>query len=169
MFCVGDYIMYGKCGVCKLTDICRSPFDAKDTKQYYELRPISNVTSVIYTPVDNDKIMLRKLMDKDDAQKFLDRVASIAPLTVENEKKRRDIYKEAIADLYPDGYVSVIRTVYERRRAFEAARRHITDADSEFESLAKRSLFGELSIVLGIPVEQVEQTIFGIISESETV
>lgn len=159
MFKVGDYVMYGKNGVCRLTEICRSPFDESDTRIYYVLKPLVGSPAVIYTPVDNDKVALRALMAKKDADRLIEKMPSIEELTVENEKKRRDVYKAATASLYPEGFVSVIKTVRVRRRLLESERRHITEVDSEYESYAKRSLYGELSVVLGIPFEEIERYI----------
>ena len=159
MFAVGDYMMYGKSGVCKVTDICRSPFDEKDVRTYYVLRPVFGAPAIIYTPVDNDKVAFRPLMNLSDARDLIKRIPSIEALTVENEKMRREVYKGAVSELYPEGFVSVIKTVYDRRRTLASARRHITEADSEYESFAKRALYCELSIVLGIPFDNVENYI----------
>jgi len=159
MFSVGEYMMYGKSGVCKVTDICRSPFDEKDERTYYVLRPVFGAPAIIYTPVDNDKVAFRPLMEKDDAHALIKKIPSIEALTVDNEKMRREVYKGAVSQLYPEGFVSVIKTVYDRRQTLASARRHITEADSEYESFAKRALYCELSIVLGIPFDNVENYI----------
>ena len=39
MFSVGDYMIYGINGVCLVEDICASPFDKKDTRSFYMLKP----------------------------------------------------------------------------------------------------------------------------------
>ena len=159
MFSVGVFMMYGKSGVCKVTDICRSPFDEKDERTYYVLRPVFGAPAIIYTPVDNDKVAFRPLMEKDDAHALIKKIPSIEALTVDNEKMRREVYKGAVSQLYPEGFVSVIKTVYDRRQTLASARRHITEADSEYESFAKRALYCELSIVLGRPFDNVENYI----------
>ena len=66
MFNIGDYILYGKNGVCRLTDICSSPFDENDTRTYYKLQTQHGASSVIFTPTDT-KIASRKLMTKEEA------------------------------------------------------------------------------------------------------
>lgn len=159
MFKVGDHIMYGKSGVCGIAAVCRSPFDEKDDRLYYKLEPLTGSPAVIYTPVDNEKVPSRELMCKKDAAVLIEKISSICELAVENEKARRDIYKAATSSLSPEGFVSVIKTVYLRRKALEAERRHITEVDAEYESYAKRALCGELSVSLGIPYEEAERYI----------
>lgn len=165
MFEVGDYILYGKNGVCELTGICSSPFDKKDTRAYYELHPVYSTSGVIYTPADNGVIASRKVMTKAEAEEFLKTVAGIELLDVSNEKTRRDTYKAAAADLSPKGFVSIIKTVRNRRILFEPLRKHITEADAEYESLAKKSLYSELSLVLGIQYDKVEDFLYSKIYE----
>lgn len=158
MFDIGEYIIYGKNGVCRLVDIGGSPFDENDTRTYYVLKPLGS-NGVIYTPVDNSSIASRKLMKKSEIEELIKKIPSICELTVENEKNRREIYKSAVAELTPEGYVSVIKTVRGRRLAFENLRRHITETDAEYESLAKKSLYSEISVVMGIPFDEIENFI----------
>lgn len=155
MFNIGDYILYGKNGVCRLTDICSSPFDENDTRTYYKLQTQHGASSVIFTPTDT-KIASRKLMTKEEAESFIKKIPQIETLKVETEKLRREVYRTAVSDLSPESFVAVLKTIKERRRAFEIAKRHITEADAEYESLAKKSLYSELSIVLDIPYVDVE-------------
>lgn len=159
MFTVGDHILYGKNGVCELIDICRSPLDQSDERMYYVLRPIHNNSATIYTPVDNEKVASRKLMQRSEADDLIKRIPSIETLVVENEKHRRDVYKNAVSELSPVGFIQILKTVYARRRSFESMKRHITEVDAEYENLAKKSLYSELSVILDIPFEKMEDYI----------
>lgn len=156
MFTVGDHVLYGKNGVCELTDICRSPLDPGDERMYYVFKPIHNSSATIYTPVDNEKVASRKIMGKEEADEFIKRIPSIEALMVENEKSRREVYKNAVAELSPEGFIQILKTVYSRRRSFETMKRHITEVDAEYENLAKKSLYSELSVILDIPYDQIE-------------
>ena len=54
MFEIGELIMYGTNGVCRVEGFTRSPFDADDEREYYILKPIHDQSNlVIYTPVEN--------------------------------------------------------------------------------------------------------------------
>ena len=167
MYKIGEYIMYGKSGVCELTDICVSPFDGKDDKTYYVLRPLFGTATVIYTPVENPKVASRPLMKKSAASNLIRKMPEICELEIENERLRRDIYKQATASLLPEGFVSVIKTVYTRRRAFASSKRHIAEVDAEYETYAKRALYSELSVVLGIPFEEIEKYVLDRINEEK--
>ena len=60
MFSVGELMIYGTNGVCRVDEICNSPFDSSDTRLFYKLTPTPDRSNlVIYTPVDNDKVIMR--------------------------------------------------------------------------------------------------------------
>ena len=94
MFSVGDYMIYGINGVCQVQDICASPFDKKDTRTFYMLRPLATAAgSVIYTPTDNVQVAMRPLMTRAQAEELIACMPDLLPLEVPVERMRRDIYR----------------------------------------------------------------------------
>ena len=69
MFEKDELIMCGGHGVCRVVDIVGNPIDRLDKKRkYYLLEPVFEKGSTIYTPVDNDKVIMRKIMNKEEAE-----------------------------------------------------------------------------------------------------
>ena len=160
MYKIGEYVVYGTSGVCEITDVCASPFDKRDTRTFYVLRPVSGAsTSLIYTPVDNDRVPMRCLLSLPEAQALMERIAGIPCLTVQEERARREIYRAAIAEAHPEAYVAVIKTIHARRRSFQGTQRRLPDFELEYESTARRHLFAELAVVLGKQTNEVEEYI----------
>ena len=125
MFEVGEYIVYGINGICRVEKICPSPFDPADTRLFYLLVPLKNPTSsTIYTPVDNQRVPMRRLMTREQIHSLIDSMPAIDELTVPIEKQRREIYRETIGALEPTGYVQVMKTVHRRRAELTAAHKH---------------------------------------------
>ena len=116
MFSQGDHIVYGSSGLCEITEIGNSPFDASDTRIFYALHPVlSASTTMIYTPVDNSAVVMRPPMTKSQAKALVEKMQTIPPLTVEHEKLRRDISRTALNTADPEKLVSLLRTVALRR------------------------------------------------------
>ena len=159
MFNIGDLLFYGTNGVCRVSEICASPFDSNDTRSFYKLTPIAeNSTLVIYTPVDNTQVVMRSLISKDEAEALLARIGSIEKVSVAIEKHRKDAYRETIREGNPEGFVKIIN-VRARRELFRRTRRRVPDMDNDFEHTAKTCLYGELSTVLGICREDIHRII----------
>ena len=157
MFSVGDYMIYGINGVCQVQDICASPFDKKDKRTFYMLRPLGAVAgSVIYTPTDNVQVSMRPLMTRAQAEELIARLPDLLPLEVPAEKMRRDIYRQTMHSCDPAEYVRLIKTVRKRRADMLAAHKRLSETDSDFERNAKLSLYHELALVLDKPYAEIE-------------
>lgn len=161
MYKIGDHVVYGSNGVCLVTDVCASPFDKKDERTYYVLKPVSGArSSVIYTPVGNPHVLMRPLMDAAALDSLLLRVDEIPLLEVPNEKSRREAYRTVIASGQLEALVALIKTVMERRVAFSGTQRRLPEFEMEYDGQARRHLFAELSLVLGRPTEELSRTLF---------
>ncbi len=157
MFSIGDYMIYGINGVCLVQDVCASPFDKKDTRTFYMLKPLGATSgSVIYTPTDNEQIPMRALMSRQGALELISQLPTIAPLEIPTEKMRREIYRQTMHSCDPVQYVSLIKTVQARRAEMMAAHKRLSETDSDFERNAKLSLYHELAIALDMQYAEVE-------------
>ena len=97
MFDVGDYIIYGSNGVCKITNVGPMKVSglSKD-KLYYTLIPCYIRDSEIFTPVDNERVVMRRVMTKEEANQFVQDIDAIGKLKIIEEKKRELEYRQAI-------------------------------------------------------------------------
>ena len=168
MFGVGEYIVYGINGICRVEDVCASPFDKTDLRTYYLLVPVNNpMSSTIYTPVNNERVPMRRLMTKEEIENLIAAMPEIDLLTIPVEKQRRDIYRATIGTLAPEGYVQVMKTVHRRREELSAARKHFPVTDLEYGRLAKHLLYSECAHVLGLTEDGVEEYIASRIPKAE--
>ena len=160
MFEVGEYIVYGTNGICRVEEICKSPYDKTDTRDYYLLVPVNTpMSSTIYTPVNNERVPMRRLMTAEEIGALICAMPQIELLTVAIEKQRREIYRATISTLSPEGYVQVIKTVHRRREELAAAHKHFPVTDLEYGRLAKHLLYSECAHVLGMAEDGVEEYI----------
>jgi len=160
MFEKGEMVYYGTAGVCKVSDICKSPFEKNDDRLYYMLEPLDNMAgTVIYVPVDQEKVTLRPIMTASEAEELIASVDSIHPIEVSNEKYRREEYKNAFREGTPFSLARIVKTANERKRNAVKAKRRLYDTDLEFDKAARRVLSGELSCALGTSAEEAEKLI----------
>ena len=157
MFEIGEYIVYGTSGICRVEEIGPSPYDKNDTRSFYLLIPVHNpMGSTIYTPVDNDRVPMRRLMTREEVDALIGAIPEIGLVQVPVEKQRREIYRTTVFALRPEGYVSVMKTVDRRREELTAARKHFPVSDMEYGRIAKHLLYSECAHVLGMSEDGVE-------------
>ena len=168
MYSVGDQLVYGTNGVCKVNEIRNSPFDANDTRMFYVLSPLENNSNLmIYTPTEGGNTVIRDLVSRQEAEALLASVPEIDAVEVPFEKKRRDVYRETVSSASLVDYVRIIKTVAKRRAEFRKSRRRLPDLDNDYEHTARICLYGELSAVLGIDRDEVNNRINAMLEPAE--
>ena len=156
MFEVGDYIIYGSNGVCRITDIgpIKVPGIPSD-RLYYTMVPCYIRDSEIHTPVDNEKVVMRRVMSKDEAEDFITSISDIDELQIIEEKRRELEYKQAVLTCDPDVLVGLIKTIQARMDERTAEGKKVTSSDAKYFRLAEDSLYGELAISLDMEKDEV--------------
>lgn len=159
-FEIGEYIIYGMTGVCKVEDITTLDMEgvSKD-RLYYVLQPLNAKNGKIFTPVDNDKCTMRKVLSKDEACNLIDQIPSIDQLWIINDKQREEKYKAAIKSCDCREWIGVTKTLYLQKQTRLAQGKRLTEMDERYLRMAEEHLFSELSIPLGIPKEEMEKYI----------
>lgn len=160
MFCIGDMIIYGTEGVHVVSEYARSPIDKNDDKIFYILKPAyGSENNIIYTPADNRNVKMRPVMSREQALEVIETMPSVALLQIDQEKKRRLAYRDALSEGNTEKYISIIKTVHQKREDCIKQKKKLSESDAEYEKKAKFCLYGELAISLGIAFEEVEDYI----------
>ncbi|WP_053985625.1 CarD family transcriptional regulator [Niameybacter massiliensis] len=160
MFQVGDYIIYGYNNVCRVEEIGK--FDIQGTpqdKEYYYLVPVYAPGSKVFTPVDNNKVMMRPILTKEEAWALIDELKVIEPLEIFDFRRKEEIYKEALKSCDCREWAKIIKTVYLIREERQAKGKKATASDEKYFNIAKEELHKELAIVLDIARDEVEDVI----------
>ena len=160
MFAVGNYVIYGTSGVCKIEDITTMNLGggAKD-RLFYVLNPSSQKGGKIFTPVDSKKTLMRPILNQEEANSLIDNIQSIEELWIPNEKQREERYKECMRTCDCREWIKVIKALYLRKEERSALGKKITSTDEKYLRMAEDYLYSELEIPLGIPKDKMEDFI----------
>lgn len=157
MFEIGELIIYGGNGVCRVEKI--GPIDTgmgTKGRMYYTLNPLKNKDSRIFTPVDNEKVIMRPTMTKEDALALIDQIQNVETLWIGDERRRETEYKEAVRKCDCREYVKIIKTIYLRKEARLADGKKVTAVDERYYAIAEENLYGELAVALGMDRDQTK-------------
>lgn len=160
MFEVGEYIVYGVKGVCRIEDITHIDIPGADKDRlYYVLSPIGSVSGTIYAPTDNPKITMRRVITKEEASQLIKELPEIELLWVPDDKQREAKYKEAMNTCDYRAWVSIVKTLYLRKQERIAQGKKITALDERYMRNVENELYSELSLALDIPKDKMEEYI----------
>ena len=110
MFQIGEYIVYGRSGICQIEDITHLKIAGADEKRlYYVLVPLNIKGNRVYFPVDKKDANARKVITRQEAMALLDEIPKIQEIGVSNEKLREESYKQALNSCDYRQWVAVLK------------------------------------------------------------
>ena len=154
MYNIGDKIIYGENGVCTVLEVGPIVMSGTDKDRiYYTLSPMMG-TGTFYAPVDS-KMFMRPVMDKAEAKAFLEQIADIEPAVCRDVRFTHvdAFYKELFKRHSCEALVAMLKGIYSQDR---------TTRSNRIDTVTKRAkeiLHCELSVALGLPMDQVEEII----------
>lgn len=168
MFEKGEYIVYGRSGVCKIEDITHLNISWADKKKlYYVLVPLNSKGSRIYFPVDKKDANARKLITEQEAWALLEEIQEIPQVWVSNEKLREEIYKQALNSCDYRQWVAIIKTLYLRKQERLSQGKKVAAMDERYLKLTEEALYSELAFVMGREKTEMEPFIVEYIEKKE--
>ena len=166
MYQIGEIIIYGSNGACRVEKVGSVEMEGlPKEKIYYTLKPVYANGGTVFTPVDNQKVKMRPVLTAKEADELIKRIREIDILWVKDEKNREQIYKDAIRTCDCEDLIKIIKTLYLRKKARLKAGKKVTSSDAKYLHLAEESLYGELSVVMGIPKNEMEAFIYDKVKE----
>lgn len=160
MFQVNDYVVYGVNGVCRVKEIGTLNISGSNTdKLYYTLEPLYSKGSMVYTPIDNQKVIMRKILSKDEAWKLIDDIPNIEIISSTDDKNRDELFKGAMKKYDGREWIKIIKTVNVRKQERIAQGKKIAFTDEKYLHMAEDNLYGELAISLEMPMDKVQDFI----------
>lgn len=108
---------------------------------------------------------MRPVLTMQEADELIGRIKEIDLLWVKNEKDREQIYKDTLRTCDCEELVKIIKTLYLRKKTRLEAGKKVTSSDAKYLHLAEESLYGELSVVMGIPKDEMETFIYNKVKE----
>ena len=159
-FKVNDQVMYGGSGVCTIVDIGVPGITGIDnTKQYYFLKPLYTQDSIIFSPVDSSRVIIRKLITKKETMELIAQIPDIETIWDENEKLREERYKEAIHSYNCYQWIRIIKTLFLKMEDRVHHKKAVGEKDQRYLRMTEDLLYGELAIALDIPKDKVSDFI----------
>lgn len=160
MFETGAYIICGQHGVCRVEDIGPLKLtEASKGKVYYTLSQVYSKGGVIYVPAGSEKIIMRLVISKEEAEKLIDGIAEMEALWIANEKRREETFKEALRTCDYKEWVKVIKAIYARKQSRIAQGKKVTASDERYLHIAEENLYGELAMALDMDKNEIERYI----------
>ena len=127
MYKTNDYLVYKK-DVCKVKDIKKNKLNGLD---YYILVPIDDDSLIIDVPTDNRMGYIKDIITKEEAEKLINSIPQIEPLSNIEDKNIENRYKNLIYNGTREDLIRIIKTTYLRNEERIKNKKRISDKVSK--------------------------------------
>lgn len=160
MYQVGDIVLYGSEGVCRISGIEEKKIVDRRVSCYI-LEPINDKNSLFFIPTDSQAAQskLRHIVGAKELDTILHSAKPAA--WIESDRQRREAYRTAIGCADRAALASLIKAVCAKREHLASLGKKLHKIDEYFLSEAEKLLYGELSTVFQIKKEEVVPYILG--------
>ena len=156
MFSIGQWVVYGGEGVCRVDGIGIPQLEGADPRRlYYTLTPLLRAGQVM-TPVDT-RVLMRPVMSAEEAAQLLRRLPELEPEEAPAGTSRAiKEYCHALVMSYDCERLTRFLLAAGRRRT-EALQRgkKVSQLDERYARRACEHLYAELGTALGLPPRQM--------------
>ncbi len=168
MFNIGDYVVYGSTGVCKITDITTEKALGGSPLEYYVMSPIFTKSTVVKTPVNIIKVKIRPTITDDEAKNLLGSVSEIEPYWDDNYRTRNETFRQAAHSCDCGRWLWLIKSIKVKAEELAKINKKIRQTDELFLGNTEKLLCGELAVVLGKEYDEIKELLEEKISSAVT-
>ncbi|MFT4006771.1 MAG: CarD family transcriptional regulator [Lacrimispora sp.] len=96
---IGDVIIYGSHGICKVTGLQDMCMDEK-IRPYYVLKPVYNTAATLYVSAISDrrKTEIRRILSADEIFSLVKKISDKDYIWNNDNHKRKELYSQILAD-----------------------------------------------------------------------
>lgn len=149
MYITGDHVICRTGGVWRVTGVDGD-----------EIRLARHENDARKTVTAGDGEIVRRIVTKEEIEEAVERVPYIRALQAPNAKARVRLYEEAMSKYDESEWIKVIKTVYIRQNIMKS----LGEAELAYGERAKDYLHGEVSVLLEMPLPEVEAHIASIVT-----
>ena len=158
MFDIGDKIIYSVHGLCQIDDICEQTV-AGVTRTYYVMHPLGETNLKISIPVDSDKVVMLKPMEKDEAEELIQAFKETSIEWIEDAKQRSRKYMEIVSTGDREEIAKIANILMRKNLEYKKNNKKLYDQDRNLLQTIQGILFKELALSLETTVEAVEERV----------
>ena len=149
-FSIGDLIVYGETGVCRVDDIVEKEFMG-EVRPCYKLQPLYQ-SCMIFTPADNEAVFMRPIISAEEAKSLIDGYKSVEPEECPSASPRAlcERYDKIIKLHDCSALIKLSVSIRAKREALLDKKKKLSAVDERYLKRAEDLLYGELAAALNM-------------------
>lgn len=155
MYQIGDQVVYGIHGVCRIADQEKRTVERK-TVTYLVLEPVGQEGSRYLVPTHNEIAMgkLRPMLVPEELENLIRSKEVRTDGWIRDENARKQTYRELISSGDRAALMKMVHTIYRHKKAQTEAGKRVHLADESFLRDAEKLLVSEISVIMKISQDE---------------
>lgn len=160
MFNIGDILVYGVQGICKI-DSCETKQIGRQSADYYVLKPLFNESTAVFVPVENELLTakMQAVLTKTQAEELVKRVEQIDIIKSNDENQKREFYKAILSSGDREKLIALIKTIRLERNIRRQGNKKLNINDEQTLRKAELLIYNELAFVFDAEPDEVKDII----------
>ena len=158
MYQVGDQVVYGVHGVCRILDVEIKSIDRQKVP-YFVLEPMDQPGARFYIPTQKPAALakLSHLLTREELDALLAEAFRENNAWIEDENKRKLYYRELIGSGDRKALVAMVHALHQHKQQQLLNGKKFHLCDENFLRDAEKLLISEISMVLDVEPDQAKQ------------
>ncbi len=149
MLNVGECVIYGNHGLCKVREVLVPSFlERGNEKQYYMMVSAVDAGSVIYVPVDGADDKVRDVMSADDAEELIVDIEEVEEIELPEGKKAEPEISAIIKRNIADEMMSLVKALHKIKAVRESEGKKFAALNEKYLNIAEKLLYTEMAFAL---------------------
>jgi len=155
MFKVNDFVVYNSTGVYKIIDIRKDKDINGNYLDYYILEPAYGHNLTVKIPVNNHKVLMRKIISKEEVLALIAAMPEIETVWINDDRKRYECFKSALKTAECREWVKIVKTMYLKKKEKMSHGKKLAKADEDIMKIAEKNMNEEFAAALNISPDEV--------------
>lgn len=161
-FSVGDAVIYGGSGVCRIDDISDISFFHERPSKHYVLTPLFvKQPSTVYVPFNNEKLVakLQPVIGKEEALDLIKEVKNNKLSWIEDRNSRKEKYVNILSTGTRKEIIDLIGVISTRRDELLSDGKTLNMQDEKILFEAEKRMTAELAVAIGVEPQDIKDLI----------
>ncbi len=165
MLKVGECIIYGNHGLCRVQEILVPSFlERGKEKEYYQMVSAVDTGSILYVPVDGADKKIRECLTADEADDLIDDIEYASEIDLPEGKKAEPAILEVIRRNVADEMMSLVKTLRKIKAIRESEGKKFASLNERYLAVAEKLLYTELAFALKTEKDGIKKRVLDILS-----
>ena len=166
MLNIGECVIYGSHGLCRIEEILVPSFLEKGKeKDYYRMISAVDAGSTLYVPVEGAEDKIRDIISAEEAEDLIDDIEIMPETELPEGKKAEPVIKEVIKRNLADEMMSLVKTLRRIKAMREAEGKKFASLNEKYLNMAEKLLYTELAFALKSEKEDIRDRVLAILSQ----